>query len=1002
MTFRRHITRWTLVLIDCLVMLAWALPTLAQQDGFDPVLPPDPAASYIVSVTSSPAEGAVLTGGGAFNSGATTVVSCTPNEGYAFNYWTLDGKRYNAEQSFTYTVEHQNVAFVAHLRKLSLHRLTVSANLPAAAEMTGAGEYYAGHTVEISCTPNKDYNFQYWTLNGKEYSRELSFTYETGDADVAFVAVFTHTPHYTVTAQADDASAGTVAKVDGEYQPGEVLNMEATAYDEYTFSHWTLNGTFFTDKSAFTYTVGNMDAAFVAVFDFNPEQPDDPAVVLTSIVYLKSDPKGAATFNIQSGLRHHEGDTLVIRATLKEDYIFDGWYDGDRKVASTTAFTYIIGPKAVTFTLRATPIIYSQLNLIASPEEAISFNIQSGKIYREHTTLSLRASVVAGYVFRGWYLGDSLLSETTDLQYTIGATATTLTARASVIEPDSDDGWDPLPPGDPDMKSVYIIAQSANNATGKAYGSASYVVGKEATLRAVPAHGYVFARWNDGNTDSVRTVTATEDITYTAYFTPLTYEVTVLSNDEQAGSVTGSGTYAYRSSTTITATPATGYRFVHWSDDNADSRHTVYITSDTVFTAFFEELTYLITVQTADPAAGTVGGGGTYKAGETVELTATPIGDNTFLQWDDGNTDNPRTITATGDATYIALFSPTVIAPEEPDPEPEPTFGDGKLTGKFPVSGTKYVVFSQGNLQYNPAAGTHECADGSKKQGTWRFADNQYDYAGNSNVSAAHDYNGWIDMFGWGTSGWESGAVAYQPWDTTTIATDYQPVTPTSSLIGNAAYADWGVYNAISNGENTPGKWRTLSGNEWVYLFQHCPWTMAHIQVSEKVRIRGFVFLPTDFVAPDGIPVTLLSTKERNGNIQTFKIEDYATNTYTLEQFAALQEAGMVFLPCAGTREKGQAGRYGTIGGYWSSTTSGQTNVRGFFFFSARVDAFSWPMRSLGYSVRLVQDYVEPTYTDLPATNSAKGNTATKILRDGQVIILRDGKEYTILGQNIQ
>ena len=156
-------------------------------------------------------------------------------------------------------------------------------------------------------------------------------------------------------------------------------------------------------------------------------------------------------------------------------------------------------------------------------------------------------------------------------------------------------------------------------------------------------------------------------------------------------------------------------------------------------------------------------------------------------------------------------------------------------------------------------------------------------------------------------------------------------------------------------------------------------------------------------MAPDGIPVTLLSTKERNGNIQTFKIEDYATNTYTLEQFAALQEAGMVFLPCAGTREKGQAGRYGTIGGYWSSTTSGQTNVRGFFFFSARVDAFSWPMRSLGYSVRLVQDYVEPTYTDLPATNSAKGNnTATKILRDGQVIILRDGKEYTILGQNIQ
>lgn len=988
MTFRRHITRWTLVLIDCLVILAWALPTLAQQDGFDPVLPPDPAASYVVSVTASPAEGAVLTGSGAFNSGATTVVSCTPNEGYAFDYWTLNGKRYNAEQSFTYTVEHQDVAFVAHLRTLSLHRLTVSANLPAAAEMTGAGEYYIGHTVEISCTPNKDYNFQYWTLNGKEYSRELSFTYEMGNADVAFVAVFTHTPHYTITAQADDASAGTVAKVDGEYQPGEVLNMEATAYDEYTFSHWTLNGTFFTDKSAFTYTVGNMDAAFVAVFDFNPEQPDDPAVVLTSIVYLKSEPKGAATFNIQSGLRHHEGDTLVIRATLKEDYIFDGWYDGDRKVASTTAFTYIIGPKAVTFTLRATPIIYSQLNLVALPAEAITFNIHSGNIYREHTTVALHASVAAGYVFRGWYSGDSLLSETTDLQYTIGATATTLTAKATIIEPDPDDDWDPLPPTDPDMESVYIIAQSANSATGKAYGSASYVVGKEATLRAVPAHGYVFSRWNDGNTDSVRTVVAKVNVTYTAYFMPITYTVNVVADDDKAGTVTGGGTYAYRSSATLTATPAAGYAFVRWSDDNADATHTVYITSDTTFTAYFRPLTYTIDVQSSDMYAGIVTGGGEYRAGDSLVIKAASLRNNVFLQWDDGNADNPRTVKATGNTTYIALF---VEWGEESEDA-------GLLQGRFKVAENRYVSFSQGNLQYIACDGSmHACADWSIQPGTWRFADNQYAHVGTDNDQASEDYEGAIDIFGWGTSGWRSGAKAYQPWNASLNNADYQPIDATSDLTDAAEFADWGVYNAVWNGGNRPELWRVLTDQEWIYLFQHTRWTMARVNVNGK-RIRGFMLLPDGFKAPAGVPVAVLGNGNETTTLKTISQAAYASNQYTEEQFAVLQQSGAVFLPCAGYRDAGEVDYVNMIGGYWSSTAAGAEYARGMYFFSSTVDAYSLPLRSFGYSVRLVRDVEAPVYTDAPSEGLIDGENVTKILRDGQVIILREGREYTVLG----
>ncbi len=38
-------------------------------------------------------------------------------------------------------------------------------------------------------------------------------------------------------------------------------------------------------------------------------------------------------------------------------------------------------------------------------------------------------------------------------------------------------------------------------------------------------------------------------------------------------------------------------------------------------------------------------------------------------------------------------------------------------------------------------------------------------------VSATYD--GWIDLFGWGTIGWSNGANAYQPWATSTSNSDY-------------------------------------------------------------------------------------------------------------------------------------------------------------------------------------------------------------------------------------
>ena len=131
----------------------------------------------------------------------------------------------------------------------------------------------------------------------------------------------------------------------------------------------------------------------------------------------------------------------------------------------------------------------------------------------------------------------------------------------------------------------------------------------------------------------------------------------------------------------------------------------------------------------------------------------------------------------------------------------------GAIKAAFSVADGKQVYFSQGNLQYKASTDV------------WRFAPNQYDIIENANTNIASDYSGWIDLFGWGTSGWNSGANAYQPYSTNKSYSDYfLGGDKKNSLTGSYANADWGVYNKIANGGNQAGLWRTLTQEEWEYV----------------------------------------------------------------------------------------------------------------------------------------------------------------------------------------
>lgn len=250
------------------------------------------------------------------------------------------------------------------------------------------------------------------------------------------------------------------------------------------------------------------------------------------------------------------------------------------------------------------------------------------------------------------------------------------------------------------------------------------------------------------------------------------------------------------------------------------------------------------------------------------------------------------------------------------------TANKGVLSGLFSVAANKKVHFSMGNLQFNP------------KKYEFRFALHQYDRIGNDNTKIAPNYDGWIDLFGYGTSGY----MGCEPTETNT-GNQYR-----QDNIANTNY-DWGIYNPISNGGNKEGLWRTLTKEEWNFLFSGRA-NAAKLRAKACVNgINGAIILPDDFYE-HRVRVPFDSTPN-----------DFAGNTYDLSQWAMLEAAGAIFLPCCGMRKGiSMASTPENNWVYWTSSGyNGQyNNVPAAY--NVNIFSSDYNESYKGRAVRLVQD----------------------------------------------
>ena len=240
----------------------------------------------------------------------------------------------------------------------------------------------------------------------------------------------------------------------------------------------------------------------------------------------------------------------------------------------------------------------------------------------------------------------------------------------------------------------------------------------------------------------------------------------------------------------------------------------------------------------------------------------------------------------------------------------------------FSVSRSKKVIFSSGNLQYQPSTST------------WRFAENEWDYIGaatnptgisykgdtggnvdgsdNVAVNDPSSYSGWFDLFGWGTGD--------KPLCISRDNDEYNWV------------KDWGNNDIYDGGSLTQYTWFTMTEKEWEGLLGKDGNNIRKNKYAAAIVMGypGLVILPDLFVLPAGCSFEpgMIHDDDDFEHWDTWMVHD--EDIYDATEWAAMSAAGAVFLPAGGVRNlHNNGGSYmaychniGLNGHYWTCTAN--------------------------------------------------------------------------------
>ena len=372
------------------------------------------------------------------------------------------------------------------------------------------------------------------------------------------------TPYYTITLLA--GAGGTVnSSINNTYAAGTTLNLVATPDNGYRFLQWS-DGNLQAERSI----VLMQNTVLTATFELIPTVVEYTLTVNTAV--------GGST-NLTGTMTYEEDAQVSLVATPDAGYTFTKWAFED-KTESTDNPLFLTMTEDMTVTpvfTKKTPEPTYTLTVDTVGNGTVTCDPQADT-YQRGTIVTLTAKPAEGWHFVQWSDGDK------------GTTHRIVITQDMVITATFEED---IP--EPTYYTLTVNKEGQGTVT-IAPKQDKYEADATVTLEAVPAEGWQFKQWEDGTTNTTRTLTMSADKTVTATFVedipePTYYTLTV--NKEGQGTVTVKPQQdKYQAGTTVKleAVPAEGWQFKQWEDGTTNVSRVVTMTEDKVVTATFEEI----------------------------------------------------------------------------------------------------------------------------------------------------------------------------------------------------------------------------------------------------------------------------------------------------------------------------------------------------------------------------------------------------------------------------
>ena len=439
---------------------------------------------------------------------------------------------------------------------------------------------------------------------------------------------------YTIAVSANPTNGGTVSG-GGTYNQGQSCTVVANANSDYTFTNWTENGSVVSTQASYTFSVTS-NRTLVANFQAQPQ---------SYTISVSANPTNGGTVN--GGGTYQQGQSCTVTATPATGYTFVRWTENGNQVSTNASYT---------FTVTGNRTLVAQFQqqtytITASTYPILGGSVTGGGNFTYGQNCTVTATANNGYTFINWTENGNVVS--TNANYTFTVTGNrTLVAQ---FQP-----------------QYYTIGTSANPANGGTItGGGTFQYGESCTVGAGPSDGYTFINWTSNgsivSTEQFYTFTVTCSLDLVANFQIQTFTISLSANPDNAGTVSGDGTYNYGASCTVIAHPNQRYEFINWTENGVEvsneQSYTFTVTANRTLVANFG-MSMVEIRATVDPEeAASVNGTGTYSYGETVTLTLERNEDWAFLNWtkDDVVVSNEMTYTfvATESCDLVAHFEYT-------------------------------------------------------------------------------------------------------------------------------------------------------------------------------------------------------------------------------------------------------------------------------------------------------------------------------------------------------